>query len=141
MPRRSAAAQAALDAAVAAVDRELAADLEMMSMFDQTKHAFVLENGQFARHRETLARELPRSFEQLADLYARIPDTESAMERRGPAGSIRDDDRKVINDWEGDARVAQRALREEATAPRVPAWRAFLRRVTDLVKRKRTRAS
>lgn len=134
MARRSPRVQAELDAAVAAIDRELAADLEMMSMFDQTKHAYVLENGQFLRHRATLERELPRSYRQIADLYARIPATESAMERRGPAGSIRDEDRMVINEWEGDAREAQRALRAEASAPPPSVWKIARDRLATLVR-------
>ena len=47
---RDPADQAELERAVAAVDRELAVDLELLSMFDQTKQAFVLENGQFLAH-------------------------------------------------------------------------------------------
>jgi hypothetical protein len=39
---RSAEAQARLDRAVAAIDRELAANLELTSMFDQTKQPFFL---------------------------------------------------------------------------------------------------
>src|SRR5437868_5191454 len=53
------AERADLAAAVAAVDRELAANLELMSLFDQTKQAVVLENGQFALHRATLERAAP----------------------------------------------------------------------------------
>lgn len=111
---RSAEAQAALDRAVAAIDRELAADLELTSMFDQTKQAFVLENGQWERHGGVIGRELPAAHAFLADLYARIPAAESAMERRGPAGSIRDEDRLLVEAWEGDAREGQRVLRAEA---------------------------
>lgn len=120
--RRTPKAQAELDLAVASVDRELAADLEMMSMFDQTKQAFVLENAQFLRFRGVLEREIPDAYVPLSSLYERIPATESAMERRGPAGSIRDDDRATIHEWEGDAREAQRTLRRAATAPPPSAW-------------------
>ena len=111
---RSADAQAALDRAVAAIDRELAADLELTSMFDQTKQAFVLENGQWQRHAAVLGRELPAAHAFLADLYARLPAAESAMERRGPAGTLRDEDRLIVEEWEGDAREGQRLLRAEA---------------------------
>lgn len=111
---RSARAQAALDRAVAAVDRELAADLELTAMFDQTKQAFVLENGQWELHRRVIAAELPGAHAFLADLYARLPLAETAMERRGPAGSLRDDDRATVEIWEGDAREGQRLLRAEA---------------------------
>lgn len=120
--KRSVEAQAELDRAVAAVDRELAADLEMMSMFDQTKQAFVLENAQFLRFRAVLEREMPDAYASVSSLYERIPATESAMERRGPAGSIRDDDRATIHEWEGDAREAQRTLRSARTAQPPSMW-------------------
>jgi hypothetical protein len=114
---RSAEAQAALDRAVAAVDRELAANLELTSMFDQTKQAFVLENGQWQIHAATIARELPGAHAFAADLYARMPDAESAMERRGPANSLKDEDREIVERWEGDAREAQRRLRADLARP------------------------
>lgn len=126
---RGAEAQAELDRAVAAVDRELAADLELMSMFDQTKQAFVLENGQFLAHRAVIEREIPATYAEVRSLYDRIPDTESAMERRGPAGSIRDADRKIIEAWEGDARAAQRALRAAAVAPPPSRWDDLIARL------------
>lgn len=106
-PRR----RAQLQEAVGAVDRELAANLELMTMFDQTKQAVVLENGEYARHRATLESESAVPAESVANLYSRIPETESAMERRGPANTLRDEDRRLIEAWEGDAREAQRALR------------------------------
>ena len=114
---RSAEAQAALDRAVAAIDRELAANLELTSMFDQTKQAFVLENGQWQIHGATVARELPAAHTFAADLYARIPAAESAMERRGPANSLKDEDREIVERWEGDAREAQRRLRADLVRP------------------------
>ena len=125
---RSAEAQLALERAVAAIDRELAANLELTGMFDQTKQAFVLENGQWAIHGATVARELPATGAFAADLYARIPAAESAMERRGPANSLRDEDREIVERWEGDARETQRRLRADlvATPPgriaRLIAW-------------------
>ena len=106
-----------LERAVADVDRELAANLELTAVFDQTKQAVILENGEFTRHRETIAAQLAGTFAQLADLYARIPETESAMERRGPANSIRDADRALIEAWEGDARGAQTGLRNALAEP------------------------
>ena len=112
---RSAEGQAALEHAVAAIDRELAADLELTSMFDQTKQAFVLEMAQWGRHAATIEREAPALHRVLADLYARIPDAESAMERRGPANTLKDADRDIVQRWEGDAREAQRALRGDLT--------------------------
>ncbi len=119
--RRDPEVLARLTAAVSAIDRELAANLELTSIFDQTHHAVVLENGEFARHRATIERELPSSYPQLADLYARIPDAESAMERRGPAASLKEEDRAIVEGWEGDARALQRSLRDSLTEkPRSP---------------------
>ena len=114
---RSADAQAALERAVAAIDRELAADLELTSMFDQTKQAFVLENGQWELHAAVVRRELPEVHQFAADLYRRMPDAESAMERRGPANSLKDEDREIVERWEGDARETQRRLRAGLAAP------------------------
>ena len=108
---RSPEAQAELERAVAAVDRELAADLELTSMFDQTKQAFVLEMSQWGIHSPTIQREAPTLYLFLADLYRRIPEAESAMERRGPANTLKDADRDIVQRWEGDAREAQRLLR------------------------------
>jgi hypothetical protein len=126
---RTPAAQAELDRVVAAVDRELAADLELMSMFDTTKQAFVLENAQFLAGRDVLERELPETSIAIAALYEGIPATEAAMERRGPAGSIREDDRALIEAWEGDAREAQRALRAAAIAPPTSRWDELVTRL------------
>jgi len=114
---RSAEQQATLDRAVAAVDLELAANLELTGMFDQTKQAFVLENGQWQLHGATIARELPGAHAFAAELYARLPAAESAMERRGPANSLKDEDREIVERWEGDAREAQRRLRADLVAP------------------------
>lgn len=97
---------------MAAVDRELAGNLELAAMFDQTHQAAVFENAEFARHRDILEREMPDAFAALRDVYERVPETESAMERRGPAGSLRPEDRARIEAWEGDVRTVQRALRE-----------------------------
>src|SRR2546428_14110303 len=74
-----------LERAVADIDRELAANLELTSVFDQTKQAVVLENGEFMRHRATIEIGLAVAAAALADLYARISDAEAAMERRGAA--------------------------------------------------------
>lgn len=115
--RRAPARQAALDAAVAAIDRELAANLELTAMFDQTRQAFVLEMGQFDVHEEVLRRELPAAHDRAAAVYARIPEAESAMERRGPANTLKDADRAIVESWEGDARALQRQLRDAAAAP------------------------
>lgn len=118
-----------LTRAVSALDRELAANLELTTMFDQTKQAVVLENGQLPMHRGVLEREAPGVARSIRDLYARIPDAESAMERRGPANSIRDDDRRVIEEWEGDARAAQHALRAALSPQAVRGWRAAIARL------------
>jgi hypothetical protein len=128
-PRRPPERQAALERAVGLVDRELAADLELTTMFDQTKQAFVMEMGQFEACRAVIAREAPAAFAVVADLYARIPAMESAMERRGPAGSIAEADRALINDWEGDAREAQRALRRALVPERSRRWRSIIERL------------
>ena len=125
--RRSAAAQAELDGAVAAIDRELAANLELTTMFDQTRQAVALENAQFERDRAVIARELPDASTLVADVYARIVAAEEAMGRRGPAGSLRDADRAIIESWEGDAREAQRVLRMAGTAAPPSLWEALRR--------------
>lgn len=114
--RREAGAQTALERAASAVDRELAANLELTTMFDQTRQAFVLENGQFAMHGAVLEREAADAHALVADLYARIPEAEAAMERRGPANTLKDEDRLIVERWEGDARAAQHALRDAARA-------------------------
>ena len=124
-PRR----REALTEAVAAVDRELAANLELMTMFDQTRQAVVLENGEFARHRETIEREAKPIAGAVTTLYARIPDAEAAMERRGPANSLRDVDRQLIEAWEGDAREAQRTLRRSLEARPATGWPAVTARL------------
>jgi hypothetical protein len=126
-----------LEVAVADVDRELAANLELMSMFDQTHQAAVLENGEFIRHRATIETGLAPAFGALADLYSRIPATESAMERRGPANTLRDDDRALIETWEGDARAAQRGLRAALAAPRLSPLALLLRRLRGMLPSRR----
>ena len=118
-----------LERAVARVDRELAADLELMSMFDQTKQAFVLENGEFLAARAAIEREAPDVLAMVVGVYDRIPATEAAMERRGPAGSIADADLALIHAWEGDAREAQRALRASLVVAPAPRWRAVVARL------------
>ena len=131
----SVAAQRDLAEAVAAVDRELAANLELTSMFDQTKQAFVLENGQWQLHRSKIAGELPSAHAFVEDLYRRIPDAESAMERRGPANSLKDEDREIVEAWEGDAREAQRRLRADLEQPEPPIPVRLLRLIARLVGR------
>ena len=126
-----------LERAVADVDRELAANLELTSMFDQTKQAVVLENGEFIRHGPTIQSGLAAAHAPLADLYARIADTESAMERRGPANSLRDADRALIETWEGDARAAQRGLRQALAEPPLSPFRALLKRLRGVLPTRR----
>ncbi len=128
-PGRGAASQAELERAAASVDAELAADLELMSMHDQTKQAFVLENARFLAVRAVIEREAPDAYRFVADVYARIPATETSMERRGPAGSIPDADRAVVHEWEGDAREAQRVLRDAALPSRRPRWDILMGRL------------
>lgn len=123
--------RAELEQAVAAVDRELAANLELTTMFDQTKQAVVLENGAFARFKATLDATATDAAATLAALYGRIPEMEAAMERRGPAASIRAEDRQLIEGWEGDARQAQRALRDTLTRKPAARWRALSARLRE----------
>ena len=115
--------------AVNAVDRELAANLELTTMFDQTKQAVTLENGEFARYRETLERSAPPAAAAVASLYERMSEAESAMERRGPANSLKPQDRQLIEAWEGDAREAQRSLRAALDAPPPRGWAALSARL------------
>jgi hypothetical protein len=106
-------------------------------MFDQTKQAVVLENGEFIRHGETIEAGLAGAHGPLADLYSRIPDMESAMERRGPANSLRDADRLIIETWEGDARAAQRGLRQALATPPVSPISALLKRLRGMLPSRR----
>jgi hypothetical protein len=126
-----------LERAVGDLDRELAANLELTSMFDQTHQAVVLENGEFTRHSATLESGLAAAFDPLADLYSRIPETESAMERRGPANTLRDEDRALIEAWEGDARAAQRGLRAALAAPPQSPLAELFRRLRGLLPSRR----
>jgi hypothetical protein len=126
-----------LERAVADVERELAANLELTSMFDQTHQAVVLENGEFIRHGSTIEAGLAVAHGSLADLYSRIPAAESAMERRGPANTLRDDDRVLIETWAGAARAAQRQLRAELAAPPSSPFAMLIRRLRGLLPSKR----
>ena len=126
-----------LERAAADIDRELAANLELTSMFDQTHQAVVLENGEFTRHRAAIEVGVKAAYGMLADLYARVPDTESAMERRGPANTLRDADRLLIETWEGDARAAQRGLREALAAPQPTTLAALLKRLRGVLPSRR----
>ena len=135
--KRDPEAQRRLERAAADIDRELAANLELTSMFDQTHQAVVLENGEFIRHSETIERGLVAAFGPLSDLYSRVPDTESAMERRGPANTLRDEDRMLIETWEGDARAAQRGLRNALAAPPPTPLAQVLRRLRGMLPSRR----
>jgi triphosphoribosyl-dephospho-CoA synthetase len=115
--RRSTERQARLARAAADVDRELAANIELASMFDQTQQAVVFENGQFTRHREVLATEVPTVTVALVSVYERMSATEDAMERRGPANTITPEDKALIQTWEGDVRDARQQLRSGVSAP------------------------
>jgi hypothetical protein len=115
--------------AVNAVDRELAANLELTTMFDQTKQAVTLENGEFARHRATLERNVRPAAAAIAALYDRMSDAESAMERRGPANSLKPADRQLIEAWEGDAREVQRSLRLALNPRPTAGWPAISARL------------
>jgi hypothetical protein len=122
--------------AAAAVDREIAANIELASMWDQTHQAVVFENGAFERVRGAIERVAPAACALLALTYERIPVTESAMERRGPANTIKPEDLALIEGWEGDVREAQRHLRAAVTAPAPSVWALVRDRL-----RKRKRAS
>ena len=127
--RRSPERQARLERAAADVDRELAANIELASMFDQTQQPVVFENGQFAAHRAALEAEAPAVVNALASVYERMPATEDAMERRGPAHSIKPEDKALIQTWEGDVRDARRQLRAAVSAPAPTRWRRLLARL------------
>ena len=116
-------------AAVNAVDRELAANLELTTMFDQTKQAVTLENGEFFRHRAILERNAPPAAAAVTALYERMSEAESAMERRGPANSLRPEDRGLIEAWEGDAREVQRSLRAVLNTRPPSGWAAVSARL------------
>ena len=119
--KRPAARQAALERAAAAVDREIAADLELVTMYMQTKQPAVLENAAYLAWKNEIAAADADLDARLSVLYERVPDAEAAMERRGPAGSIRPEDRATVQQWEGNARVLQRAVRElPRSRPRSP---------------------
>jgi hypothetical protein len=120
--------------AAAAVDREMAANIELASMWDQTHQAVVFENTAFGRHRAAIERVAPAACALLVLTYDRIPETESAMERRGPANTIKPEDLALIEGWEGDVREAQRHLRDAVTAPPPSVWTLAAER---LIKRKR----
>jgi hypothetical protein len=122
--------RARLERAAGEVDRELAANLELSAVFDQTHQAAVFENAQFTRHALALRRDLDAfAYELLAAVYQRVPDVESAMERRGPANSIKPEDRALIETWEGDVREAQRLLRTAPGAPRPSVWSSLVGRL------------
>ena len=126
--RRSAEERARLARASALVDGELAGNLELVTMYLQTKQPAVLEIAAYERVRGELAAADPALAARLDVLYEHIPEAESAMERRGPAGSIRGDDRATVQRWEGYARQLQVALRalpsSDAPSPgdRLVAW-------------------
>ena len=123
--------RARLEVVAAAIDRELAANIELASLWDQTHQAVVFENAEFTRHAEVLRRLASGGFdfELLADVYTRMPSVESAMERRGPVNSIRPADKTIVETWEGDVREAQRWLRAAVQAPPPSAWALLSRRL------------
>ncbi len=121
--------RAAFERAAADVDRELAANIELSAMFDQTHHGVIFENAQFARHTAVLRVSAPEAFALLDAVYAGIPATESAMERRGPAATLKPEDRALIEAWEGDVRDAQVRLRATLAAPPPSGWSLVLARL------------
>ena len=120
--RRDPEARARFEHAAAAVDRELAGNLELTAMFEQTHQAAVFENAEFAQHRAVLRASAPDAFVSVDAVYTAIPATESAMERRGPANTMKPDDLALIERWEGDVHHAQRELRAALAAPPRSAW-------------------
>jgi len=125
---RDPARRVAFASAAAAVDRELAANLELASMFDQTHQAALFEIGEFERHGATL-RDDPAVFSAVESVYRRVAETEAAMARRGPANTIKPEDLAFIEGWEGDVRAAQRGLRDAVNAPPPSAWALLVARL------------
>src|SRR2546428_9862540 len=82
--------------ALSAVDRELAANLELTTMFDQTKQAVTLENGEFARHRATLERNARAAVAAVAARYEPMSETTAPEALPGPANSLRPHERTLI---------------------------------------------
>lgn len=123
--------RARLEVVAAAIDRELAANIELASLWDQTHQAVVFENAEFTRHAAVLRRLASGGFdfELLAEVYARMPSVESAMERRGPVNSIKPEDKTIVETWEGDVREAQRWLRAAVKATPPSAWMLLMRRL------------
>jgi hypothetical protein len=58
-----------------------------------------------------------------------MSEAESAMQRRGPANSLRPEDRRLIEAWEGDAREVQCALRAAPDARPLAGWAALSARL------------
>jgi hypothetical protein len=81
-----------------------------------------MENGQYAIFAQTLRRLVPEAHAEADALYAGIVEAELAMERRGPANSIAEADRAIVEAWEGDARHVQRRLRVAAATPPPSGW-------------------
>jgi hypothetical protein len=121
--------RARFERAAAAVDRELAGHLELAAMFDQTHQAAVFENAAFAQQHAALRLWAPAAFAFIGTVYAGMPATESAMERRGPANTLRPEDLALIERWEGDVREAQRLLRAAVAAPPPSGWSVVLGRL------------
>lgn len=112
--RRSGAEQERLEWATARIERELAGNIELVGMFLQTKQPAVMEMAGYREARDAIAAADLDLASRLDVLYDRIPDTESAMERRGPAGSFAPPDREIVTHWDGNARELQRELRDLA---------------------------
>lgn len=115
--RRSSDEQLRLERAVAGIDRELAGNLELVTMFMQTKQPAVLENAAYRAWREEVAAADEIVSARLGALYDAMADAETAMERRGPAGSISRADRETVQRWDGEARSLQRELRSLPSRP------------------------
>jgi hypothetical protein len=89
----------------------------------------VFENAAFAQQHAALRLWAPAAFAFIGTVYAGMPATESAMERRGPANTLRPEDLALIERWEGDVREAQRLLRAAVAAPPPSGWSVVLGRL------------
>src|SRR6266513_605193 len=76
-----------------------------------------------------LARQAGPAAAAVAKLYDPMSLAEAAMVRRGPANSLRAEDRQLIEGWEGDAREAQRSLRASLEARSLRGWAALSARL------------
>lgn len=126
--RRSGEERGRLERAASRIDRELAGNLELVGMFLQTKQPTVLDVEGYEAERGAIADADAELAARVDALYERLPAAESAMERRGPAGSFRGEDRAIVEGWEGEARALQREIRAlPGSRPPTPGARLLAR--------------